>query len=207
MFQLYLYALAPEHSGAVLDELRDRGLSIHERMVLLGRQYHHSYGGGRYDEPVEVGHRLHELAPTAVFTAWVDPDGEGLGQGVIGTADGVWTFTCGSDGDPMFTASELTQLARERPGASVHELTGGQWTTALHTAMQLLAEDEVVVQVPACTVCGGPRQCAPDPCDLPGCALLDCQEHYACEVEKAQEDAAHAINELVTRGVLALPSS
>src|SRR5262245_48152257 len=87
----------------------------------------------------EVTTGLRQAAPGVSFTAWADPDSEGLGELIAFTPEfGEYTSCCDAGGDPVFTLDQVTKVIEDAAAGTgrdaahkiknaIYQAMGGPW--------------------------------------------------------------------------------
>lgn len=113
--QVVFYELPPQRVRAVRRVLDELGVLTGELsppgddpVIVLGQVYGDVQIPCGWVDDEEVVHRLHEVAPDAVFKVWEDPAHQWLGQAATyAPALGAFAYDCDSNGRFVFTVEEL----------------------------------------------------------------------------------------------------
>lgn len=136
-FQLFIHDCPDDQAPALMDAIVTADPALHvgwegpyaERGALnIGVPY--TARGTYLDAASDVAEHLIAHAPGAWFTAWTDPDEDGLGEMVryvpsLGRHDA----ECDAEGQAVFREQEITQWVIS--GKSIDDLTGARWTQAI----------------------------------------------------------------------------
>lgn len=133
---LIVHALPRQHARLVMDLIEEHGLTdgldAAEDGVLLGVAYTaHDRASGALDSIEAVMSKI----PQAAWTAWYDPDSNGLGElrrFVPGL--GMFRAACDEDGNAVFYSSKIqAALKTEQIPQALYDLIGQKWIDAIES--------------------------------------------------------------------------
>lgn len=150
--QLIVYACPPDQTRAIRQQIDNYDLTEHEQRCISAPGQVHSRWENLPEDQImlnhlylgtsvpcgsadDIGAALAEEAPGAIWEVWEDPKYEWLGDlRRYAPSLGLFKAECGSDGQPLFTATELRDLlAKVRRGDDIARDLGDPWE-------QLIAE-------------------------------------------------------------------